>query len=217
MNRNSPDLYCYEDFTPFYYMITSMSKDSQFESSGVRGDGYCSLWAVLIGWSLLKERTKLILNQTGEIFTQPTSMNELVQILISAANTLQTEDSELLNTYNSIYNSNIEKWELEALVAQLSQSSDTIQTIQGICQFKLLSIMFGIEIQVLDEETGTVDKFGNSDFDTIRIGTNGCHYSVYNNKKSNDLSHFTNKYWWNLQWKNHPHTSVAGGMNPIVK
>jgi len=203
-----------KEFTSFY-MITSMSKESQFESGGVRGDGYCSLWAVLIGWSLLKERTNLILNQIGEIFSQPTSMNELVHILISAGSILQTEESELLNTYNTIYNSNIEKWELEALVAQLSESSDTIQTIQGSCQFKLLSIMLGIEIQVLNEQPGIVDKFGDSKFDTIRISTNGCHYSIYNNIKNNDLSHFTNRYWWNLQWENHPH--VAGGMNPIVK
>ena len=217
MDRDSPDLHCYEDFTPFYYMITSISNDLQFQSSGVRGDGYCSIWAVLIGWSLLEERDKLILNQLGDIFTQPTTMNELVQILISAANTLQTDDSELLNTYNLIYNSNIEKWELKTLVEQLSQSLEITQTIQGICHFKLLSIMLGIEIQVLDENTGTVDKFGSSDFDTIRIGTNGSHYSVYNNKQSNDLSHFKKRHWWNLQWQNHPHPSTASGMNPIVK
>ena len=206
-----------EDFTPFEYKIESVSSDSPFESSGVRGDGYCSIWAVLIGWSLLEERKNLILNQLGEIFTQPTTMDELLQILISASKTLLTDESGLLNTYNTIFNCDIEEWELEALVAQLSESSDTIQTIQGIGQFKLLSIMFGIEIQVLDEETGTVDKFGDSAFDTIRIGTNGCHYSVYNNKKSKDLSHFKKRHWWNLQWQNHPHPSVAGGMNPIVK
>ena len=216
MDRDSPDLHCYEDLNLFYYRISAISPDLQFRCSGVRGDGYCSIWAVLIGWSLLKERKDLILNQLGEIFYQPKTMNELVHILISAANTLLTDDSELLNTYNTMFNSNIEKWELEALVAQLSQSSDTIKTIQGIGQFKLLSIMFGIEIQVLDENTGTVDKFGSSDFDTIRIGTNGSHYSVYNNKESNDLSHFKKRYWWNLQWKNHPHVSECG-LNPVIR
>ena len=217
MNRDSPDLQCYEDFTPFYYRISAISEDLQFSCSGVRGDGYCSIWSVLIGWSLLEDRKNLILNQLGEIFTQPTSMNELVQILISASNTLLTDESGLLDTYNTMFNCDIEKWELEALVAQLSQSSDTIQTIQGIGQFKLLSIMVGIEIQVLDEETGTVDKFGDSAFDTIRIGTNGCHYSIYNNKKSKDLTHLTNRYWWNLQWENHPHVSdVSGLMTPVV-
>ena len=111
MNRDSPDLQCYEDFTPFYYGISAISPDLQFSCSGVRGDGYCSIWSVLTGWSLLEDRKNLILNQLGEIFTQPTTMNELVQILISASNTLLTDESGLLDTYNTMFNCDIEKWE----------------------------------------------------------------------------------------------------------
>ena len=183
-------------------IIRSRTADKLFYGDSARGDGYCSIWSILIGWSLLN-RDKLIINEnflTGS--NQPTNMRDLVNIIINTAETLKKLMGE--NKSLKIDEITFFKGELDILIYQLELPEEEVFTIQGRAQFQILALLLGVEIKVHDEVTNTFHTIGNPKNDTIRVSTNGKHYHVRNNKQNNNLDHFINRYWWDLQWKKHP-------------
>ena len=182
-----------------YYEIRAISEDKTIETNGVRGDGYCSIWAVLIGWSLL-DRKDLIRNKIGnQKNVNPKTMDELLDAIIIAGEALLEDD--FYKTANLIYHHcNLERWELENNEFGILQLKNKhISSIMGASHLKIFALMLGIRIDVLNKITKKIESYGDPKNDTIRISTNGSHYSVYSNKKT--LNHFQNRYWWNLQWK----------------
>lgn len=129
-------------------------------------------------------------------------MSDLVNIIINTAKTLNNFMGE--NATLEIEGFTFSKGELEILIFQLELPQSEVQTIQGRAQFQILALLLGVEIKVHDETTNIIDTIGNPENDTIRVSTNGNHYHVRNNKQNENLDHFVNRYWWNLQWQNHP-------------
>ena len=185
-----------------YPIIKSRSADEKFEGGGARGDGLCSIWAVLIGFSLLN-RDSFIKNHHFYDGPTLTTMPDLIAMLIHVSKLLLSMFDDSIPTLE-IEHFEFTRNELDALIFQMEIYQD-LNVIEGRAHFQIFAMLLGVEIQVLDTITGLIDIIGDSSNSTIRISTNGVHYDVHNNKKSDNLEHFTNRYWWNLQWKNHPH------------
>ena len=197
-----------------YPVITGFDTNG-FEAGGARGNGYCSIWAVLVGWSL-GDRYDLIRNDVlGR--GQPRNFDEFKNYILDFGKKifiLELIDENGNYTYPDT-DIKFQKWELETMIYQLETPVDFINTIQGSAHFKIMAILLGYQIQVYNSEDNTITKFGDSTNSDIRISTNGSHYHPHNNKKSADLSHFTNRFWWNMQWEGHP--IVVGEVRPSIK
>ena len=194
-----------------YPIISSKVIDGSFEGDAVRGDGYCSIWATLIGWSLVN-RDLLIRNFMN--FTQPKNIKELIEIIVKTGNIIiGLMGSKNKFEYESFQNdSAFTKLEIETMINQLEL--DNIDTIIGRSHFQIMALLFDIQICIFDEEDQRIHKIGNSNYPTVRISTNGIHYHVHNNKVGEDLDHFINKFWWYEQWKNHPHIKNNEDIEP---
>ena len=193
-----------------FQRIKSRSANGLFVGDGVRGDGKCSLRGPFLAWSLLN-REKLFMNpewipdEFQEYTVKPLTMEIIIQILLGVSNTLllmMGPEEEKVVTITIDDHFEFTRGELEILIFQLS--SDNIETIEGRAQFQILSLLLGVEIQILDTITGKIDCIGNKDNDTIRLSTGSNHYHLHNSKPGTDLSHFRNKYFWDLQWVDHP-------------
>lgn len=197
-----------------YPIIRSKLADGSFEGDSARGDGFCSIWAVLVGWSLL-DRERLIKNSQFIQGDDPLTMERLIQILVNISTTLlgMMGDSPTLEIEDFVFT----KGELEIMNFQLTSDFDTLDRIQGRAQFQILSMLLAVEIQILDTTTGIIDRIGNKDNSTIRISTNSIHYHVHNSILANNLDHFVNRYWWNLQWQNHPHIPAGDTLIAYIK
>lgn len=191
-----------QDFQNFP-IIRSKTTDNSFQGDSARGNGYCSIWSILIGWSLLNRNTLIINREYLRDNNQPTNMKELVNTIINTTATI-LNDLRGKKTTLKKEGFTFSKGELEFLDYQLKKPESDLQTIAGRAQFQILALLLGVEIIVHDETTNMIDYIGNPENDTIRVSTNGAHYHVRNNKQNKNLNHFTNRYWWDLQWRNHP-------------
>lgn len=170
-------------------------------NSGVRGDGKCAIWSILIGLSLL--------NRDLEIKNYPFyERKPVIKDLHDVFNIVKFIGANLLNLMKEFNVKTFEysddfvfnELELEYMMIDFNKDINHISILNGRCHFQILALIFGIEIQIKYEDN-KLTKIGNPQNDTIRISTNGAHYNVYNNlKNTRSLEHFTNRYWWNLQW-----------------
>ena len=187
--------------------------------SGARGDGLCSIWSVLLGWSLLG-RSDFIRNKLSNELTFPNN-KYTIEIVINSikknlgvilaminASDKQTKDKEI--TYipvSEIFNGNFgdqtfTKEECGHTIMQL-QKWKKLSSINGSAHLLMLAILLGINIKVRDVSDSNdvrIFSYGDEKNDVVRITTNGAHYNVHNNKKNNNLDHWTMKHWWNNQW-----------------
>jgi len=168
-------------------------------SSGVRGDGDCSIWAVLIGWSLFN-RQNLFMNPA---VSNPQTIDKVKATLIEVIGNISVaggNDEFPLNEYDTVLKS-----ELSNLKEQLEQNFNERNTIDGSSHFAILAMLMGVNIKVRYTISfpNTVRSYGNKSFDTIRITTNGVHYNVHHNRQNfnGDLSSLSKKHWWKEQWK----------------
>ena len=202
-----------------YLLIESIgicTDGSSIECGSTRGDGWCALWAVLVGWSLL-ERSKLFKNpdyidDKFKEYTEgvkPLTMEILIQILLDVSKRLLS----MMGTRGTITIDDHFEFTRDDLVwmnIQLDLSFDGIQTLHGIAHFQILSLLLGVEIQILNININerSIDCIGNKDNDTIRISTGYNHFHLHNNKHGTDLSFYTDIFW-KLQWVGHPHLSKS--------
>ncbi len=199
------------DISEFKYEIHATTADGSFCCGGARGDGYCSIWSVLIGWSLLT-RSDLIRNrELLDIDIQPTNMEQLRTILIRCCQILSQPD--IMSTIKIVEPwFTVQDWEIGVLKSQLELSSDKLQTIQGEAIFTILGFLFGIYIVILDKPTQKIYGFGDPNNDTVKITTNGAHYYPVSN--TGDINNFINHTWWRQQWVGHP---ISELLIPIIK
>lgn len=192
------------DISLFSEEIHAVSPDGLIRCCGARGDGYDSIWSVLIAWSLL-DRPNISLNRNGILLgldLHPNDFSEVITLLTKTChNLLQERTLSLMTCVEPWFTP--PKWEIEALLAKLERPSGQVQTIQGEAIFYLTAFLFVVEIQVLDKTSGLITSFGNLDNETIRISTDGTHYYPIN-PKDRPLGHFINRKWWDLHWKGHP-------------
>ena len=178
-----------------------LSLNEGVKNSGVRGDGKCALWSILIGLSLLNRQediknypffeTKPIIKSIEDVFF-------IIKFIGQKLLELMDYNTKLFS-YDEYHV--FSRLELEYMMLDFNQNINDITILNGRCHFQILALIFGIEIKILYEDNNQITKIGNPQNDTIRISTNGAHYNVYNNLVyTNSLKHFINRYWWNLQW-----------------
>ena len=155
-----------------YLLIESIgicTDGSSIECGSTRGDGWCALWAVLVGWSLL-ERSKLFKNpdyidDKFKEYTEgvkPLTMEILIQILLDVSKRLLS----MMGTRGTITIDDHFEFTRDDLVwmnIQLDLSFDGIQTLHGIAHFQILSLLLGVEIQILNININerSIDCIGN--------------------------------------------------------
>lgn len=170
---------------------------------GVRGDGFCSLWAVLIGFCFRFGEQNLHFNQelVSERKTQPKKITDILEILKLFC-TFILECQSMLDDFNSSLDASLKfkLWEIKYLITQLT--NDSISTLQGDTHFKMLCILLQISIHVYSTTDKQTFVFGKHER-VIHIQTDGSHYSLLANQSEVDSYDFMS-YWWKEQWQGHP-------------
>ncbi len=184
---------------------------SQYDSKiqiidGIRGDGFCSIWALIIGISVIFPDKQYIFDNLP--FIEPRSVRrvgDIIEVLLDMTTYILSSGSDFLNDINHSVGPTLklEKWELDFLHFQLSQDMSLINIIQGDTHFKLLAFMLGVSINVYSVRDSRSFIFGDSSKPKIFIETNGGHYSLLITQDEVDNIDFTT-YWWKEQWKGHP-------------
>ncbi len=173
---------------------------------GIRGDGFCSIWALIIGISVIFPDKQYIFDNLP--FIEPRSVrtvSDIIGVLRDITTYILSSGSDFLNDINHSVGPTLklQKWELEYLHFQLSQDMSLINIIQGETHFKLLAFMLGVSIHVNSITDAQSFIFGDSSKPKIFIETNGAHYSLLITQDEADNIDFTT-YWWKEQWNGHP-------------
>ncbi len=126
------------DISLFSEEINVVSPDGLIRCCGARGDGYDSIWSVLIAWSLL-DRPNISLNRNGILLgldIQPDSFSDILTLLTKTYhNLLQERTLSLMTCVEPWFTP--PKWEIEALLAKLELPSGQVRTIQAETIFYL--------------------------------------------------------------------------------
>lgn len=169
----------------------------------VRGDGLCSLWAVLIGFCFRFGEHYLHFNQElfSETKTQPKKITDILEILKLFC-TFILECQDMLDDFNSSLDASLkfQDWEIRLLREQLENES--ISTLHGDTHFKILCILLRISIHVYSTKDKQTFIFGKHER-VIHIQTDGAHYSLLANQAEVDGYNLMS-YWWKEQWQGHP-------------
>ena len=180
--------------------------------SGTRGDGLCSIWAVLLGWSLLG-REDFFKNKLSSELTFPNNKYTIEIVINSIKKNLgvilamiQLGEQNYIPV-SEIFNGNFgdqvfTEEECSYTIMQL-QKWKKLSTINGSAHLSILAILLGINIKVRDVSAKNdirIFSYGDENNAVVRITTNGAHYNVHNTKKNKNLDHWTMKHWWKNQW-----------------
>ena len=201
-----------------YPTILSRLGDTDFRAGSARGDGYCSIWSVIIGRSLISEQLfhPLILSSLGK--SQPTTIQEVIGIIIDIATNTKnfisgTEDFQLTD---SLF---VNKFELEYLITQLKKPFESLSNIEGVAHIKILAYLMNCNIIMKDITSNNIYSFNESGSTKIRISTNLKHYYTHNVNTTKEVGLVTD-YWWNHMWTWTKYTPLEGTdfrMIPFIK
>jgi len=186
--------------------------DEEKVKSGTRGDGLCSIWAVLNGWDLLG-RKEFIKNNWSQNWTsgdakkvEKFQISDIIDLirenLIKFIELMGDRDDIEIEGYTLF------KGECQSLLEQLLKWKK-LSTINGHTHFQILSILLGcqIKVRILEDGVGRLEIYGADSLGgIIRITTTGSHYDFHCRNKNGSLKGF-NKYWWGKQWGK---TSTSG-------
>lgn len=179
------------------------SKRATETLDGVRGDGLCSLWAVLIGFCFRFGEQNLHFNQelVSETTLQPKKITDILEILKSFCTFIRGFQQDMLDDFNASLDDSLKflPWEIELLYKQFI---GIISTLHGDTHFKMLCILMQISIHVYSTTDTQTFVFGKHER-VIHIQTDGSHYSLLANQDEVDDCDFTS-YWWKEQWQGHP-------------
>jgi len=198
--------------------------------SGVRGDGLCSIWSVLNGWSLLN-RTDFIRNPLtqddkvsfstkdeiddsslmwGGIEKIIEEITKNLLAMLNIMNKMSEKQGKEVNFVNldEIFEGNFENQQITQIecLRVIDQLVDwrTLGQIVGRSHFQILALLLGVRINVRDledPEDVQITYYGDVMLkDIIRITTNGTHYELHNIIQDNDLSNWKEKSVWDEQW-----------------
>ena len=199
-----------EDFYK-YPIIKSKTSDNMFVGSSSRGEGYCSIWSIIIGKSLIDEN---IFNDDWKNL-QIKSISDIINNILLIANSfieiIKEQDEDSFNINDSI---NINLFELEFLKNQLEKPFEDIYTIEGVAHIKILSFVMHVNIQLEDTVLNKLYSFNYEYLPSIRISTNNSHYHVRNSSQTNQIN-FKNNFWWDHMWTWIPYPPLSEGIKLI--
>lgn len=183
------------------YPIIDAIGDGVQKRSGIRGDGYCSIWAVLVGWSLLN-RPRVIFHRKllGRTWFEPKTLYDVSRVLIECCNILflrMKPQTQIELHGMTFFEYEVNPSERTSLQSQLLRNTGTIDSQ---AQFKLLALLMGVEIHIAlyGNDEVRVEKYNGGSGGVVRVSTDGCHYSVHARGSS---VHMANDHWWREQWK----------------
>ena len=173
--------------------------------SGTRGDGLCSIWSVLLGWSLLG-RSDFIRNELSSKLTFH-SNQYTIEIVINLIKKNLGVILEMIRMGNQnyisvseIFNGNFgdqvfTEEECAHTIMQL-QNWTSLSTINGSAHLLILAILLGINIRVRDVSARNdirIFSYGDENNAVVRITTNGAHYNVHNTQKKKKFRSLDNE------------------------
>lgn len=201
-----------------YPIILSRTEDGSFEAGSARGDGYCSIWSVIIGRSLISEQlfNPVLLEQYGK--SHPENINQVVEILLDVSKSILSLMGEKYE-FPLTDTMSIVKTELEDFISQLDLPFKYLNTITGVGQIKILSYLMNCNIIMKDITSNNIYSFNESGSTKIRISTNNSHYYTHNLNTTKEVVLVTD-YWWNHMWTWMPYDPLKGKdskMIPFIK
>ena len=197
-----------------YPKILSRLGDTDFIAGSARGDGYCSIWSVIIGRSLISEQlfNPVLLSQFGK--TQPTTIQEVIEILLHVSNTiLLLLDEQEVYIFNETMS--ILKIELKEFINQLEIPFQYLNTIIGVGQIKILAYLMNCNIIMKDTNNCLTYSINKSGSTIIRISTNMGHYYTHNNIINNEIFLVTTK-WWDHMWTWFDYPPLIGKTDKMI-
>lgn len=170
--------------------------------------GLCSLWAVLIGWTLLEKsidefivNNEFVLQFISSESRRINTIHELYQLILKIGiDILSLMDEQESNTYEVSKKRLIfVRDELLLMINQFSEPIESHTEIIGRSHLQILSILLGIEIIVIDDDSGIINTIGIPSSNVVHILLRGGHYECLS--LEDDLPrNFEYKYWWRQQW-----------------
>jgi hypothetical protein len=173
-----------------------LALDESGNPSAIRGDGNCSVWAILIGYLAL--------------LSNPVRINTLQEVLRYIMLEAKALKKELEGTHKEKDDllgngSSIPLWELQILDG-LCENRDTIF---GTTHIQILARYLRVQIRIWNHQDNNVSTFGYENDPIIRVSTNNAHYNLFLSEYQfgtlNKKIASTTGNLWNEQWKNHPH------------
>ena len=206
-----------EDISPSfdsYPRILSKLGDTDFKAGSARGDGYCSIWSVIIGRSLISEIlfNPMLLEQFGKL--QPTTIQEVIEILLHVSNIIlilmDSGDEYKLTDTMPIF-----KLELNEFIFQLETPFQYLNIIEGVGQIKILAYLMNCNIIIKNSLTNNTYSFNESGSTIIRISTNIGHYYTHNVNTTKDVALITT-YWWDHMWTWFTYPPLVGTNDKMI-
>tara|TARA_B100000768_G_scaffold181947_1_gene207635 strand:- start:803 stop:1414 length:612 start_codon:yes stop_codon:yes gene_type:complete len=194
-----------------YPIIKSKTSDNMFFGSSSRGDGYCSIWSIIIGKSLIDENIFKFDWQNLQIKSISDIINNILSITNSFIEIIKEQGKDSFDINDSI---NINIFELEFLKKQLEKPFENISTIEGVAHIKILSFVMHVNIQLEDTVLNKLYSFNYEYLPSIRISTNNSHYHVRNSSQTNQIN-FKNNFWWDHMWTWIPYPPISEGIKLI--
>jgi hypothetical protein len=148
--------------------------------SAVAGDGYCSLWAVLLGVAILYPKKTTVFDPTRNKVVPIRTMRDLVEVVLRVLKNIKEKIEEQVEkeqgaTYELNPGDPVSKLEVENMEYQLRRNCSTIE---GRAQLQVLAFLFCIRIEVYDSVERAIHVIGDPQGPTIYIRTDQVHYNL---------------------------------------
>ena len=154
--------------------------NSQHTQGIVRGNGLCSIQALMLG-VIIRRQSDLFICGFRELFPEKTHVKDAreclekaIVILMELLSMFISDDTPTVEIDDGII---ITRNDYDTAIHELT--SEHIGTINGIGHLKVIAVMFGVHVELFDTNSKILTTFGNPEYDTVFISTNGYHYEVH--------------------------------------
>jgi len=169
----------WEDSHRILMMIVFMNDHCHHIQGIVCGDGLCSIQALILGVIIIRP-TGLFTSGFCELIPEQTCIHSARECLEKATTILlQLSPMFISNTSTVEIDDGIVLTRNDHETAIHEMTSTHIGTINGIGHLKVIAAMFGVHVELFDTTSKMLTTFGNPDYDTVFISTNGHHYEVH--------------------------------------
>ena len=195
----SPDeIRWYNEWVKRYPKLLLCDQERNVVISAVRGDGFCSVWVIMIAYSLLGRdpatfaESEIVIQGTddpiliSDDIRNPRSLAEVKTLVVFIAQELLGRLDRLVHPvtgekvpsmwFNGICFS---RNDLEVLIFEFVRDSETVNSVSGIGHIKVLLLITTTRMELYDSRNKKLTLIGHPDDLPIYITTNHIHYEVH--------------------------------------
>jgi hypothetical protein len=196
--------------------------DVHGDPSAVRGSGFCSIYAVLIGVSLLRNDVNAFFPLNTDIQT----MDDVRNAILTFARTMRDIDAPTLSLNEGV-RPNLEdafiKILVQILIEDLERDPKDLNIMQGDLAIRILAQLMGITVYIFDPNERNVTTIQGADNESSKVylSVQNGHFEVHM-PPTVRAPILRTRYWFELMWKDdvalqpHPYHEKASSMHISV-